>query len=211
MGILQRLFGKEDPASSDLIHQAGESLDQERVSQMFERSPSFSIVAIPGDLSSYLPEFLSACNYQVLRTDRFAGEFGELYGELNQLNGADNSIVQKAWYFAAGHTILIEPEMVLITEVDQLSSLSAKAGAAVVAAIWERVSESVALAEFGPQGIVRQSWYCQGALTSEEINGYLELARQPDCDGLKAALSGYGLSAAALFGYVDAAVVELQE
>ena len=211
MGILKRLFGVKNESPATEISTAGESLDKERITQMLERSPSFSLLAIPGDVGSEIPTFLSACGYEVLRTGSYSGSFAEIYDGIGQPSGPDNSIVQKAWFMAAGNTILLDPEMVLVTETAKLSDMAAKAGDAVKVAIWERVSESVALVEVGPQGIVRQSWYCQGEQSDEAINAHQEIIDQPDSAGLKLALAGYGLSEDVLFGEVDAAIVELQE
>lgn len=211
MGIFRRLFGKRSESPGKGVAQAGASLERERLVRMFERPPSFSLVAFPGDVSADIPDLLSACKYVLRRTGSYRGGFAELYAGLGQPSSANNSIVQKAWYRAAGHTILLDPEMVLITETAQLSRVSEKAGAAVVVAIWERASETVALAEFGRRGLVRQSWYCQGTPSQEQIDSHPEIVERPNSDGLKAALAGYGLHEDAVFGQVDATVVELQE
>lgn len=212
MGFFKKLFGKSDSPTEDPIAQGGESLDQSRLVQMFERPPSFSIIAFPGDISAELTEFLSKCGYQVRRTGSFFGPFEDLYDGLGQPTGPNNSIVQKAWFQAAGHTILVDPQMVLITSEAELVQMAARTGGEVKAAIWERASETVALAEIGPEGIIRQSWFCQGEITKEAtIGDHEKIKAKPDSEGLKAALAGYGLHGDALFGQVDATVVELQE
>ena len=214
MGFFKSLFGKKSEPSADAIAQAGESLDQARLVRMFERPPSFSLVAFSGDIRSELPALLSACNYEVRRSGSFNGSFQELYEGLGRPSGPNSTIVQKAWFLAAGHTILLDPEMVLITETAQLSQMADKACGTVKAAIWERGSETVALAELGSEGVIRQTWYCQGEATEEAMiggGGHQEISERPDSDGLKAALSGYGLHEDALFGEVEATVVELQE
>lgn len=210
MGILSRLFSKKDESPTEWIEEAGDSLDQERMAGMFERSSSFSLVAIPGDVQSELPSFFSVLGYKPSRMGNYRGLFAELYAGIERPSGPDNSIVQKAWFEAAGHTILLDPEMVLITETERLSEMAAKVNGTVKAAIWERVSESVALVEIGPQGVVRQTWYCQGEQTDKPIDVHPEIAAQPDSGGLNKALATYGLSEEAVFGNVDATLLELQ-
>ena len=172
---------------------------------------SFSLIAIPGDVESEIRAFLSACGYTTLNTGAYSGSFADLYSGVEQPYGSNNSIVRKAWLKTAGHTILLDPEMVLVTETARLSEMAAKVGGTVKVAIWERVSESATLVEIGSQGIVRQSWYCQGVQSSETIHEHPEIAAQPDSEGLRMALAKYGLSEDAIFGHVDATVVELQE
>lgn len=157
MGFFSKLFGKKDEPAADAFAQAGQSLDESGFVRMFERSPSFSFVAFPGDMRSELPGFLSECHYELLRTGSFSGPFEDLYEGLRQPTGPGNTIVQKAWFQGAGHTILLDPEMVLIvTAIDELSKMSAKARGKVKAAIWERGSETVALAEIGAEGVIRR-------------------------------------------------------
>ena len=211
MGILKRLFGVKSESPEIEFSAAGESLDRERIAQMLERSPSFSFVAIPGDVASEIPAFLLTSGYEVLRTSGYSGLFTDLYAAMGYPSGTNNSIVQKAWFMAAGHTILVDPEMVLVTHTTSLSDMAATAQDTVKVAIWERVSESVALVEVGSKGIVRQSWYCEGEPSDEAINAHSEIVARPDSEGLKLALAGYGLSQEAIFGHVDATVVELQE
>ena len=210
MGIFKRLFRVEKEPPKDQISAAGAALDEERVSRMFERSPSFSMVAILGDVESDIPRFLSACGYKCLRTGGFTGSFDEVYAGIGQPYGPDNSLVQKAWFKAAGHTILLDPEMVLVTEAARLAEMARTANGTVKVAIWERVSESVALVEIGTQGILRQTWYCEGEQSDEPINEHPEIVAQPNSEGLKKALATYGLPEDAIFGYVEASVVELQ-
>ncbi len=209
MGILKRLLGIKEESTPNSVSIAGESLDQERITNMFERQPSFSLVAIPGDVESDIPMFLSDCGYETLSTGKFSGPFAELYAGIEQPCGPENSIVQKAWFMVDGHTILLDPEMVLVTKTANLADLAAKVADTVKVAIWERVSESVALIEIGAQGILRQTWYCQGEKSDEAINGYSEIANQPNSEGLKLALEKYGLSDD-LFSNVDSNVIELR-
>lgn len=211
MGILQRLFGTKQEAVENGFLDHGVLPDHGRVAHMLQRPPSYSLIAIPGDVSEEITAFLSACKYELRRTGSFSGEFADVYEGLGQPTGPDNSIVQKAWYQAAGHTILLDPEMVLVTETAQLSQMADRADGAVKVAIWERVSESVAMLELGPQGVNRQTWYCQGEPTEDAIDVYTEIVKQPDSDGLKATLATYGLHEEAVFGRVNATVVELQE
>src|SRR5215203_2625449 len=100
MGIFKRLFGIKDEPPINEISAAGESLDQEHLVQMFDRPLSFSLVAIPGDVESEIPAFLSACGYEILRTGGYSGPFADLYPGLEQPSGSNNSIVQKAWFKA---------------------------------------------------------------------------------------------------------------
>jgi hypothetical protein len=187
MGFFKSLFGRKSEPSADVIPQAGESLDQARLGRMFERPPSFSLVAFPGDMRSELPAFLSACHYELRRSESYNGSFEELYEGLGQPSGPNNTIVQKAWFLAAYHPISLDPEMVLITETDQLSQMSAKARGAVKSSDLERGSETVALAELGPEGVIRQTWYCQGEATGEATiggDGHQEISERPDSNGL---------------------------
>lgn len=214
MGFFNKLFGKKEEPAQNRFEQVGHSLDESRLVRMFERPPSFSLVAIPGDVRSELPDFLSACHYELRGTGSFSGPFEDLYEGLGNPARPDNTMVQKAWFLAAGHTILLDPEMVLIAATDELSQMAAKADGKVKAAIWERGSETVALAEIGPEGVIRQTWYCEGEATEEATiggGGHTELNESPDSTGLKAALASYGLHEGALFGDIDATVVELKE
>ncbi len=210
MGILKRLFGVKEESTPNAVSVAGETLDQERITHMFERPASFSFVAIPGNVESEVPLFLAVCGYEALRSGDYAGPFADLYAAIERPHGPENSIVQKAWFIAGGHTVLLDPEMVLVTKTAELTDMAAKAENTVKVAIWERVSESVALVEIGPQGIERQTWYCQGEKSDEAINEYSEIANQPNSEGLILALANYGLSEEALFGNVDATLVELK-
>lgn len=210
MGIFRRLFGKKEERQANSLTEAAESLDNERLIRMHDRASSYSLIAVPGNAEAEIPRFLSAFGYTLLRTGSFSGPFEDLYFGIQEPSGPDNSIVQKAWFNADGHTILLDPEMVFVTGTAGLSEIARKVGGTVKAAIWERVSESVALVEVGPEGVVRQTWYCQGERSEESINEHPEIAERPDNEGLNAALAAYGLSKTAVFGEVDATLAELQ-
>ena len=144
-------------------------------------------------------------------TTEHRGSFSDLYADLSH-DGDDRHVVRKAWFRASGYTVLVDPEMVLFTETERLAEISRKAGGAVIAAIWERGSETVILAELGPEGLRRQSSYCQGIANDDEHRGgHPQLAENPTREGLLAALAVYGLRDEAMFGHVEATVVELQE
>lgn len=187
-----------------------DTLDRERLLHLFDRPPSFSFVAIPGDATAEIPRLLSACRYQVRQTWNYRGNFFDLYPRLERPWDDDDAISKKAWYRAGDYTVLVDPEMVLNVDLEQLSALSRNAGGVIVCAIWERASETVILKEIGASGIVRQSWYCQGRATDVQENVHAEIAKTPNSDGLLKALADYGLRDRVLFGEVEATVAELQ-
>jgi hypothetical protein len=200
MGFFNRLFNTK---------QAGAS-DRERA--MHSRPESFSIIAIPGDAVPLIPNLLADCKYVPMSGGGFDGRFEELYEILRMAtrNEGQHAFVKKAWYLADGHTVLVDPEMVLIVETEHLKQLAKVNGGPVIAAIWERVSETVLLAEVSPAGEIRRSHYLAGESAEGNSNPHPEISAQPDHDGLKAALATYGLTAAT-FGQVEARVVELRE
>jgi hypothetical protein len=214
MEFLKRIFGARQSAETippDVLKQISASLDPSRLQDLFQRDASFSFIAIPGDASREIPEFLTRCKYTVLGIGEFRGAFTELYARVAHFDPEKRNTVYKAHYLASGYTILLDAEMVLNAETEYLSELSRKSYGPVLAAIWERASETAVLIEIGPGGVVRQSWYCQRKPTEEQKDGHAQLAESPDSAGLRQALVAYGLAEDAVFGEVQATVLKLEE
>ena len=121
-------------------------------------------------------------------------------------------MVSKAAFEVAGHTFLLEPEMILAaTHQDQLVQFAKDFNCRIIAAAWERVSESAMLLVFTADGLQSQTWYCEGKPEGEQINPQPTLANSPNHQGLIAAIRELGVPLDVLDNTVSATMYELQE
>ena len=119
-------------------------------------------------------------------------------------------MVLKAYWSSPGLTVLIDSEMVISTNAEtQLAAFCAKHGAAAVAAVWERVSETAILTEMTGTGVIRRTWYQQGRPFNSQLDPRPEVERSPDPHGLRVALAAWGAPVDDVFAERDVTVVEL--
>jgi hypothetical protein len=182
-----------------------------RVRTFFERPGSFSLLIFSGDQMAQLDQFLANCNYQVLETSAVEGSPADIYAALPQPAGPRNSIVFKAAYSADGYTVLFDPEMVLGTQKHTLTQFCSAHGGRVLCAIWERVSETVALVEVSKEGVVREAWYAAGKETQASRNPPAALTGSRNSTGLLKSLLDLGIPKDALNSSVKATRYKLQE
>ena len=182
-------------------------LDRDRMLNMFDRETSFALVAIEGARGDEMPALLERAGYRIRAKRHMRAWFNDVLGDIQSVRGPNNSIVDKAWYVAAGFTILLDPEMVIAAEPEELDYPGL-----VLAAIWERVSETVMLTEIRDGEPVRHTSYVQRApnVQDEQINPHPAIVAEPSARGLREALSGY-LDVEDVFGEIDATIVELLE
>src|SRR5262249_36265253 len=84
MGFFGWLFGdKKAPEPPGGSVRAGSQLDHSRLTHLFERPPSFSLVFFEGDVTERLPDLLERCNYKVLRMGQAKGPLINLAGEMD--------------------------------------------------------------------------------------------------------------------------------
>ena len=195
-------------AGAKLPTPPGLGLNKERIGHMFERPSSFSFLLFEGDMVPHIPSLLETCGYRILRIGKVSGEFLQVYSGANQL-GPDKSVVLKAAYQTGWHTVLIEPEMVFaaLFEKQLLEFCKARATNAMVVT-WERVSETVMLAEFKAEGKTRSTWFCQGR-EEEKLSPHMAIVESPDSTGLLKAISEY-INPEEIFGNISATAYEMR-
>ena len=107
--------------------------------------------------------------------------------------------------------MLCDPEMVFLTYVDELAQFCRQHLTRAVVAAWERISQTVALAEISADGLTRQTFYIAGKGRGEQKQPHQLIQEEPNSEGLRRALDQWGIPPSALDAEVEATVVKLQE
>ena len=229
MGFFSKLFGKPHPTSvaSEIsvaatsqspatttnavnqLEKAARQLDKHRMSKMFERAPSFSLIIFAGDCSAAIPELLGACKYTQRSVTTTRGNLSQLYVSVEGHSGPNNSIVRKGACVAEGFTILLDPEMLVGTSSNQMGTFCREQETMALAVIWERVSETVMATEYSATGITRETHYTQG-IPDRLTNPHPQILPESDHRALLAVANDFGLNLGALTD-VSMTVYELQE
>jgi hypothetical protein len=186
-------------------------MDPERVKTFLERPASFSLLIFSGDQMARLHQFLDLCKYKILEENAVEGRPTDIYAALPEPTGPKNNIVFKAAYNANGYTVLFDPEMVLATDKDKLRQFCSAHGGRVVCAIWERVSETVAMVEISEAGVVGEAWYQTGKETQPPQNPPAALKGSRDANGLLNSLWESGIPKTVLNSPVKGRKYKLQE
>ena len=186
------------------------NLDRERMARMFERPASLSVIVFDRDVSERVPSLLAQCRYSILKTERVRSRVGPLYVRCESTFKPGGNIVGKAAFVAGGHTFLLEPEMIMITEERAISEFCKQQVCRCVAGVWERASETVMLFEFAPNAIRTKTWYCQGRPEKDNLNPLEVVARSPNHPGLLAGMRSLHVPLDLLAHEVDATLYELQ-
>jgi len=188
------------------------NLDPERIKTMSQRPHSLSFVAFTEKVLLGIPRLLGDCKYVVITSTQVQDTPAKLYVSCEGPRGPNNAIAYKAAFEAAGHTFLLEPEMILAaTNQDQLIRFAKQFNCRIIAASWERVSESAMLLVFTGDGLQSQTWYCEGKPEGEQINPHPTLANSPDHQGLIAAIRQLGVPMDVLANAVRPTMYQLQE
>jgi len=215
MRFFKKLFGLSKPSEySDNFAKAAATLDRKRLSHAFERPPSFSVLIFQGHAGTHIPELLEACNYQIVRVGKAHGSVTSLHSQMGMPRVPNNSIVYKGYFSIPGFTVLLEPEMVLLTWGEALAQFCRRFETKILIGIWERVSETAAIVEFDRNGLTRRTWYCQGSPSEQpeqQINPRSALMARPDSEGLKLALKESGIPVEQVFREVEITAYELTQ
>jgi len=183
----------------------------DRAKNAFYRESSFSLVHFKGNVLDSVPQLLDACGYRPLENATLRGPFDEVYWSLQDIEEPEG-VVRKAVYFVPGGTVLLDPEMVVgFGYTDVLQRFCAQVGSVAVAAIWERVSETAALATVTPAGVSSRTYLLRGEPNGEQVNMNERLRRSPNPVGLREAIAALSVPVEAVFGEVEAWGLELAD
>jgi hypothetical protein len=199
------------PANRPSTEQMKEFFTSERTKNFFQRPSSFSLVLFKGDVANDLPKLLENCRYKVLKSSAVKTNFPDLYANLPAPNGPKNALVSKAFCRLSGYTVLCEPEMVLFTNSKELARFCSEHSTEIIAAIWERVSETVSLTQISAAGVTRQTFYIAGKPEGEQKQPHKPIQDDPTNKGLLRALAELGVPLSELNGEVEATILSLQE
>jgi hypothetical protein len=177
----------------------------------WDRPVSFSLVLFVGDHLGAVPELLAKCGYQLLEQTTVTASPSEIYSDLPDPSGPQNTIVFKAAYSHDGFTVLMEPEMVLLTEPEPLIQFCVNRHTRLVCVLWERVTETAGLVEVTESGVSREAWYLAGSASQPPKNPPQALTSRPDATGLSNSLVDLGFPKALLTDEVSAARFKLKE
>ena len=197
-----------DPRSKvqTAIRRASQALDPAQVRDMFQRGRSFGLVALSGDRSADVVALLEDAGYQVRDSTSVSAPFDQLRDALEWRRG--DATVKKAYFVAGGWTVLLDPELAFVSWTELLTDYAEDGR--VVAAVWERVSQTVFLQELDATGVLRHTHYVQGQ--PQEDRGeepHPEIVQDAGEMGLLRALANR-LEIGAVFGDVEARVLELE-
>lgn len=133
------------------------------------RPSSFSFVVFRGSLARDVVTALEPAGWREVERARARGTLADLnaYSAHAKKLGPRQWEVVKAIAVHAGHTVLLDREMVLATNSKWVSAFCRQHQTRAWGVIWERVSQTLILNEVGPEGVLRSSWW-EGAARKDE-------------------------------------------
>jgi len=173
------------------------------------REESFSLVIFEGDVEGELAALLDALGYRQVASGRARLPVRELSWRL--AGASTRTEVQKAIFRHGGHTVLMDPEMVVAElGTEHIKRLCSRHSIAAISVIWERVSETVFVREWTSTGEIRETYLEGGAVPEDAPKpAHSILVRQPNPTGVRALLRGRGIPREVLTAEVQATVVVL--
>ena len=164
-----------------------------------KRTPSFSYVFIKGNHVDRVVSFLEEVDYKLLSRENQSGDYEKVYEDLEYIS-EDNKIVKKGIFYKDGFTVLIDPEMVIATLEEELVNLSRELDNKIVAAIWERYSQTRALIEISQTGLESSTYLTVGEDAIDNVNTNKHLEQNDTEVGLYRALGELTIPYKTLFG-----------
>jgi len=176
-------------------------------------SSSFSLLVLEGAVTNKLENLLRKQEYKIVSRKSVEDRFLALCDSLESVE-EQRDIVRKAILTVKDYTILMDPEMVLFTNMeDDLRALSERLAIKVYSCLWERVSRTVVFLKIDRGGIVEKTMIVPGQKITDNVNPNRTIMKEPNCQGLIKAMSEAGLPVGEIFGpdTVQATVLTLQE
>ena len=183
-----------------------------READFWSRPGSFSFLIFEGDVREAIPEFLRSCEYTVVEATPVSGPFGEVYDSIATPQGTANEVVSKVAYPIWKRTVLIDPEMVMLSlNRKEIAAFCRSKQTRAIGVIWERFSETIMLELHGQEGLQSSTTLIADVPQEGNMAPNLVLLGDPTLETLLRVLRQMGVSIEQLFGTITGLKYKLEE